>query len=261
MRERCACRDRTSSRVAAPHARATSRLTAPSPSPAPRVTANSPPRPRRRLASPSACARRYAPSHPALERHPRPDGSFSISRRASSRRASSRDRGDARDTPRRSRRSLSARAHRSVRSPPLPVPDRHRTKPLPRRRLPRRRSPSPSAPLAAPRCDSRRDAPSSPSRTHLSSSTTHERKRLDAASRIRPHDAEAARRPSPERSRRPSKAPAGRAASAGSRGCTPVGSRAAHTREIALEKSRFRAFTSRWPKEAMTGTRAGATRG
>ena len=76
------------------------------------------------------------------------------------------------DTPRRSRRSLSARAHRSVRSQPLPVPDRHRTKPLPRRRSPRRRSPSPSAPLAAPRCDSRRDAPSSPSRTHLSSSTS-----------------------------------------------------------------------------------------
>ena len=94
MRERCACRDRTSSRVAAPHARATSRLTAPSPSPAPPSTANSPPRPRTRLASPSACARRYV--RPALERHPRPDGSFSISRRASSRHASSRDRGDAR---------------------------------------------------------------------------------------------------------------------------------------------------------------------
>jgi len=62
MRERCARRDRSSSRVAAPHARATSRLTAPSPSPAPRVTANSPPRPRRRLASPSACARRYVSS-------------------------------------------------------------------------------------------------------------------------------------------------------------------------------------------------------
>ena len=62
MRERCARRDRSSSRVAAPHARATSRLTAPSPSPASYVTANSPPRPRRRLASPSACARRYVPS-------------------------------------------------------------------------------------------------------------------------------------------------------------------------------------------------------
>ena len=113
------------------------------------------------------------------------------------------------NTPRRSRRSLSARAHRPVRSPPRPLPDRHRTKPLPRRRLPRRRSPSPSAPLAAPRCDSRRDAPSSPSRIHLSSSTTHERKRLDAASRNRPHDAEAARRPSPERSRRLRRRPPG----------------------------------------------------
>ena len=144
------CRDRSSSRAAAPHARATSRLTAPSPSPAPPSTANSPPRPRTRLASPSACARRYV--RPALERHPRPDGSFSISRRASSRRASSRDRGDARKHPasRNVDRSAHVRiaqsAHRRV-----PLPDRHRTKPLPRRRLPRRRSPSPSAPPAAPR--------------------------------------------------------------------------------------------------------------
>lgn len=111
MRERCACRDRTSSRVAAPHARATSRLTAPSPSPAPPSTANSPPRPRTRLASPSACARRYV--RPALERHPRPDGSFSISRRASSRRASSRDRGDARKHP----ASLASIAQRTCASP------------------------------------------------------------------------------------------------------------------------------------------------
>ena len=115
------CRDRSSSRAAAPHARATSRLTAPSPSPAPPSTANSPPRPRTRLASPSACARRYV--RPALERHPRPDGSFSISRRASSRRASSRDRGDARKHP----ASLASIAQRTCASPsPLtaasPVP-------------------------------------------------------------------------------------------------------------------------------------------
>jgi hypothetical protein len=105
------CRDRSSSRAAAPHARATSRLTAPSPSPAPPSTANSPPRPRTRLASPSACARRYV--RPALERHPRPDGSFSISRRASSRRASSRDRGDARKHP----ASLASIAQRTCASP------------------------------------------------------------------------------------------------------------------------------------------------
>ena len=199
MRERCARRDRSSSRVAAPHARATSRLTAPSPSLAPRGTANSPPRPRRRLASPSACARRYVPSRARTASEAR-WVVFDFPSRVFPARVVPRPRRRTK-TPRVARVDRSAHvriaqsAHRRV-----PLPDRHRTKPLPRRRLPRRRSPSPSAPLAAPRCDSRRDAPSSPSRTHLSSSTTHDRERIDSASRNRPHDAEAARRPSPERS-------------------------------------------------------------
>ena len=108
MRERCACRDRTSSRVAAPHARATSRLTAPSPSPAPRVTANSPPRPRRRLASPSACARRYVPSRARTASEARWVVFDPVARLPGARRpatAATRE-----DTPRRSRRSLCARA-------------------------------------------------------------------------------------------------------------------------------------------------------
>jgi hypothetical protein len=192
MRERCARRDRSSSRVAAPHARATSRLTAPSPSPAPPSTANSPPRPRTRLASPSACARRYV--RPALERHPRPDGSFSISRRASSRRASSRDRGDARRHP----ASIASIAQCTCASlGPLTAAPRSRPpqdEAAPAEKKPEEKKPEPIGP---PRGSQVR---LSPRRALVSFADPPLVVDVDAASRNRPHDAEAARRPSPERS-------------------------------------------------------------
>ena len=214
-------------RVAAPHARDL----ATDPRPLPCSSRNSKFSAKaRRLASPSACARRCVLS--ALERHPRPVGRFRfpVARLPGARRpatAATRE-----DTPRRSRRSLCARALRSVRSPPLPVPDRHRTKPLPRRlrrRARAHRPPSrlPGATLAA--------APSSPSRTHLSSSTTHEQRRLDAASgqtTRRRSGASSIARTLPEAS----KAPAGRAP----RARDPADVRPSVPEQRTLEKSHSR---------------------
>ena len=199
------CRDRSSSRVAAPHARATSRLTAPSPSPASYVTANSPPRPRRRLASPSACARRYVPTRARTASEPRrvvfefPSRVFPARVFPRPRRRTKAPRADLVDRSAHARTARSA--HRRV-----PVPERHRTKPLPRRRRsPRRRSPSPSAPPAAPRCDPRRDAllslPRPTVRSRDAGPETHrhhipEERRAD----------ETARRASPEPPRAPARA-------------------------------------------------------
>ena len=137
-------RDKSSSRATAPHARATSRLTAPSPSPAPPSTANSPPRPRTRLASPSACARRYV--RPALERHPSPMARFRfpVARLPGARRPATAATHE--NTPRRSRRSLSARAHRPVRSPPRPPSRPPQDEAAPAEKAPEEKKPEPIGP-------------------------------------------------------------------------------------------------------------------
>jgi hypothetical protein len=260
MRERCARRDRSSSRVAAPHARATSRLTAPSPSLAPRGTANSPPRPRRRLASPSACARRYVPSRARTASEAR-WVVFDFPSRVFPARVVPRPRRRAK-TPRVNRvdRSVHVRIARSAhrRSPFPTATGRSRSRGEGSRgeeaRAHRPPSRLPGATLAA-------------TRPRLLRGSTSRRRRRTNGNASMPHPGTDHTTPKRRVVHRPN-APGGfegarraRAASAGSRGCTPVGSRAAHTREIALEKSRFRAFTSRWPKEVMTGTCAGATRG
>ena len=260
MRERCACRDRTSSRVAAPHARATSRLTAPSPFPAPRVTANSPPRPRRRLASPSACARRYVPTRARTASEARwvvfdfPSRVFPGARRpatAATREDTRVDRVD---------RSVHVRL-RSVRSPPLPVPDRHRTKPL---RGEGSRGEE-ARPIGPPRGSQVR---LSPRRALVSfADPPSRRRRRTNGNASMPHPGSDHTTPKRRVVHRPN-APGGfegarrlRAASA-----DPADVRPSVPEQRTLEKSHSRNRVSGRSrrggrKEVMTGTRAGATRG